>query len=174
VDLSAINVTRSSIGIDVLSSTSLSIRYSTFLEQVSWDIYFSNVRDSTVWHNNFVGQHAHAFSTRGGANEWNFAGIGNFWYPTTYVDADSNGIGDSPVMILGGSNESDPFPRMLAWWHRGPSLNGTAPGQVVEDRTFDVFWNATDDLVYVSTSLVLQDGGVVNALNASWASVTRA
>ena len=60
--------------------------------------------------NNFTGNGQHAKDDSMAGNNWNNATIGNFWDNYTGVDADDDGIGDTPYTISGSANVQDNYP----------------------------------------------------------------
>jgi len=59
--------------------------------------------DNLLFGNNFSFNLANAFDN--GLNYWNHSKSGNFWDDYTGIDADDDGIGDSPYSISGGGNK---------------------------------------------------------------------
>ena len=66
--------------------------------------------DNVIHHNNFIDNVQNAYDK--GANQWDDnSSEGNYWSDYTGVDADGDGIGDTPYTIPGGSNQ-DRYPLM--------------------------------------------------------------
>jgi parallel beta-helix repeat protein len=70
------------------------------------------------WHNFYN----NSFINNGGGNainndnnnDWDYAGVGNYWDDYSGVDVDDDGVGDTPYIVSGiGSPSQDDFPN---WW----------------------------------------------------------
>ena len=149
-------------GIDLkYGSLNNTITYSTF-ENNDNGIIFSNSNNNLIHHNNFINNtnHAHDDST----NYWDngYPSGGNYWSDYTGVDnyrgenqdiLGSDGIGDMPYNILGGSNR-DRYPLMNPTVTR-PDLT------IIEVKPVQVIWNCDInedtkiDLVYKKATAVI-------------------
>jgi len=94
-----------------LSSTGNIFTNSSFYNN-NFGVYFSGTSGNLIHHNNFVGNTINACGMGGSSNTWDDNAEGNFWGDYTGIDADGNGIGDTPYYIPGGDNDQDNYPLM--------------------------------------------------------------
>lgn len=64
-----------------------------------------------LYHNTFLDNLHNAHSDD--LNQWDYEGEGNYWFNYVGIDADENGIGDSPYVIASDSDQ-DNFPLLRA------------------------------------------------------------
>lgn len=64
-----------------------------------------------LYHNTFLGNLHNAHSDD--LNQWDYEGEGNYWFSYVGIDADENGIGDSPYVIA-SDRDQDNFPLLRA------------------------------------------------------------
>ncbi len=69
----------------------------------------SSSSDNLFYENYFIGNGVHA-NDLGTNNDWNSASIGNYWDDYAGVDANDDGIGDTPYIIPGTAGNQDNFP----------------------------------------------------------------
>jgi len=71
--------------------------------------------NNTVFHNNFINNDQSAFSS--GYNLWDngYPSGGNYWSDYTGIDANGDGIGDTPYIIPGSGNNQDNYPLMIPY-----------------------------------------------------------
>lgn len=98
--------TQNGIVLDMVNN--LTIFRNTFLNnqkgiQVSWS------QGNLIYYNNFTGNQIHARDD-GDYNLWDNGSIGNYWDNYNGVDANHDGIGDTPYSISGTANAQDRFP----------------------------------------------------------------
>jgi len=76
-----------------------------------YGIYFDNPNshDNKFYLNEFIGNNIHSYDN-GTNNYWDNGSIGNYWDDYTGVDANDDGIGDSPYIISGTAGSRDNFP----------------------------------------------------------------
>lgn len=89
--------------------------------------------NNSVYHNNFITNTHHASDS--GRNSWDngYPSGGNYWDDYTGLDADHDGIGDTPHPILESSNQ-DRYPLMNPWSGMPiTSLCGDANGDGIVD-----------------------------------------
>ena len=82
---------------------------------------FSGCDNNLIYGNNFTGNGLHTRDD-GTNNQWNNSITGNYWDNYTGVDADDDGIGDTPYNIPGLAGAKDYFPI----WDDGPE-QGPSP-----------------------------------------------
>jgi parallel beta-helix repeat protein len=89
-------------------------------------VYANNIADNThcaiemgtassnilIYHNNFVNNSNQAESYQS-ANTWDNGYQGNYWSDYTGIDADSDGIGDTPYVV--DADNQDRYPLMYPW-----------------------------------------------------------
>ncbi|GAI49365.1 unnamed protein product, partial [marine sediment metagenome] len=73
--------------------------------------------ENLFYENYFIGNGVHA-NDYGTNNDWNSVSIGNFWDDYAGVDANDDGIGDTPYIIPGSAGSQDNFPI----WEDGDDL----------------------------------------------------
>ncbi|MBN1280019.1 MAG: right-handed parallel beta-helix repeat-containing protein [Candidatus Thermoplasmatota archaeon] len=90
--------------------------------------------NNSLHHNNFIDNAQNAYDEN--TNFWENAtlGEGNYWDDYTGVDADNNGIGDTPYNITGGTNV-DTYPLMCPW-----GTDTTPPEISIVHPTPGVYW----------------------------------
>jgi len=70
---------------------------------------YNGAANNLVFNNSFLSGTAQDDELTGN-NFWNNTAHGNYWYNYNAFDTDSNGIGDTPYLILGSANAVDNFP----------------------------------------------------------------
>ena len=75
-------------------------------------------RNNEIYFNAFVDNNYRPWDY--GANKWDNGTIGNYWSDYSGVDADDDGIGDTPYFIAGLSGSQDNFP---IWDNKPPKSN---------------------------------------------------
>jgi len=101
-------------GIKISTSTTNEISYCNLFQ----NDYAIHITDSSIeniiYHNNFIDNFQNGYDNT--TNYWHNQSIleGNFWDDYTGIDADFDGIGDTPYNITGGSNQ-DLYPLMDPW-----------------------------------------------------------
>ncbi|MFX1490308.1 MAG: NosD domain-containing protein, partial [Promethearchaeota archaeon] len=78
----------------------------------------ANPMDTLIYLNNLTDNILNAIDNSYGiGNQWDDGSIGNYWDDYSGVDANDNGIGDTPYSITGTANSKDNFPI----WDDGPN-----------------------------------------------------
>jgi len=74
-------------------------------------VLYNHADNNTFYHNNFVNNSAQVFfqSSDNLYNKWNSTTEGNYWSDYTGLDANSNGIGDTPYIINPGNIDYYPL-----------------------------------------------------------------
>ena len=115
--------------------------------------YFGSIYDNLIYHNNFTDNTQNANDKY--ANTWDngYPSGGNYWDDYSGVDdysgpgqniPGSDGIGDTPYNIPGGSNQ-DNYPLMEAWANQepdAPTIDGPISG--VPDEEYEYMFVSTD------------------------------
>lgn len=101
----------------------------TFSENtiINNDIGFGTTSyDNKFFHNNFVSNGVNVIVS--GINQFDNGCEGNYWSDYTGIDADGDGIGDTPYVI--NENNQDNYPLMNLYWN---------PGDIDHDLDIDIF-----------------------------------
>jgi parallel beta-helix repeat protein len=97
-------------GIDINYSNNNTISGNIVDNNVNYGIIFSSYSDyNLIYKNYFVNNGIHALD-EGNFNNWNSSIIGNYWDDYAGVDANDDGIGDTPYIISGAAGSQDNFP----------------------------------------------------------------
>jgi parallel beta-helix repeat protein len=91
--------------------------------------------NNSIFHNSFLGNGSQVFCYDNSTNFWNSDLEGNYWSNYTGLDADSNGIGDTPFII--DSTDRDNYPLMGQFQSFNTSLNYGV--DVVSNSSIDGF-----------------------------------
>ncbi len=87
-----------------------------------------------IHHNNFISNGVNAEDVSDGSNLWDY----NYYDDYSGIDADGDGIGDTPYDIEGSAGEQDLHP-LMHHFELYYILNITAPSEVNEGELFNVF-----------------------------------
>jgi parallel beta-helix repeat protein len=106
--------------------------------------YFNYCINNIFYHNNFINNAQNAYDK--GSNSWDngYPSGGNYWDDYTGIDADGDGIGDTPYYIPGGDNE-DGYPLIEPWINNPPNkptLDGPTVLNIDEEGNYTA--SATD------------------------------
>jgi nitrous oxidase accessory protein NosD len=138
----------------------------------SWyGINFSGTNhNELIYRNNFITNHRNN-AYDGGINTWYNTTLheGNYWSDYTGIDVDGDGIGDTPYIIPGGSNQ-DLYPLMYPWdsepippldCYIDDDYNEATPGW-----GYDHFSSIQDgiDAVYVGGTVFVYNGNYTESL----------
>ena len=113
------------------------------ISNTNYGIYFSYCSSNFIYHNNFENNIQQAYDS--GKNYWNdtYPSGGNYWDDYTGLDnfsgpnqdiTGSDGIGDTPYNISGGSNQ-DLYPLMRPWSYENQPPN---PPNPIYQKTFEL------------------------------------
>ncbi len=145
-------------GIDMGSSSFNNISHNIFKDDAGgpWanEIYVAGTNNS-IYANYFINALFSPVRDRGTNNKWNSSSIGNYWSSYTGVDANDDGIGDTPFDIIIGGYDFLPI-----WWD-SPLITINSPNEndVIElSPTFNVSLSRGN----VNQSWYTLDNGVTN------------
>lgn len=82
----------------------------------AWGFSLRYSSHNRIFNNNFIENGINAHDEFGINNQWNFTDIGNYWSDYPGVDADDDGIGDTPYLVSGNTGSYDYYPI----WDDGP------------------------------------------------------
>ena len=128
-------------------------------------IYLSNCNDTVIHHNFFIGNSPNALDN-GINNHWSLGTSGNYWDDYSGVDAEADGIGDTPYVISGTAGAQDDYP---IYDDRAPlitfnlPLNGTYLDSrpsieiIATDPNLDSIWyEVNNQKVFLSSGVSIQ------------------
>jgi nitrous oxidase accessory protein len=96
-------------GIEIVNSNNNTFT-GNWLQGNGWGVSLASSAYNTFYHNNFINNSIQATET--GINVWDKNGNGNHWSDYSGVDANGNGIGDTPYRII---PSQDNYPLMRTW-----------------------------------------------------------
>lgn len=120
------------------------------------EIYISySGNNNLIFANYFISSLFNPGRDLGSNNKWNSSSIGNYWSSYAGVDANDDGVGDTPYAILGGSYDFLPI-----WWD-SPQILINSPN---EDDTFELSptFNISVSQGNVNNSWYTLDNGITN------------
>ncbi len=136
---------------------------------VGWE-----TRDNVIYNNSFIENSLNAGDL--GTNQWDNGIIGNYWDDYDGVDANDDGIGDTPYYLEGESGSLDNFPI----WYDGPNVPSSdywilSPFVIDELGFGDYTWAeiASQDWCtgtgnyndpYIIQNLIIDCGGIGNGI----------
>jgi parallel beta-helix repeat protein len=107
------NVTNNQRGIKITSFSNYNTVIGNNITSNTQGIWFSDSFDNTIYRNNFVNNSAHTYSTNS-INAWDSGPSGgNYWSDYEGVDADEDGIGDTPYVIDEDNQDNYPLTAFL-------------------------------------------------------------
>jgi len=114
-------------GIDLAESTDTLV-YGNTAQQCFWGgmVLDNTSTSNTFYHNNFINNSQNGLDPAGG-NVWDNGSAGNYWDDYQGVDANGDGIGDTPYPIP-GNHSSDVYPLMKPFGFLEPNLTITVKG----------------------------------------------
>lgn len=145
-------------GIDMGSSSFNNISYNIFKDDAGgpWasEIYVAGT-NNLIFANYFICASFSPVRDRGTNNKWNSSTIGNYWSSYTGVDANDDGIGDTPFNIYAGDYDFLPI-----WWD-SPQILINSPNQD------DIFESSPSFSISVSRGMINNswytfDNGITN------------
>ncbi|MHA2365398.1 MAG: NosD domain-containing protein [Candidatus Hodarchaeales archaeon] len=163
-------------GFYIDSSTKNNITNNILVSNSGYGIYLRDSPENRIYHNNFFynsGGNVQAYANSASiGNIWSNNTHGNFWSNYLGIDANDDGIGDTPYNITGTNTEADPHPLMQALSIvdiQNPVLETPSDITYEEGEVGNVIlWNATDDYPFIY--VIFQNGTLIE--NGTWSSTT--
>ncbi|MGD2066974.1 MAG: NosD domain-containing protein, partial [Candidatus Bathyarchaeota archaeon] len=115
-------ITNSEKGLMILNVSNITVYANTVADnEIGFSIYDAN--DNTFFHNNMINNTIQV-QTNNATNTWDNGSEGNYWNDYIGVDADGDGIGDTPYVI--DASNQDNYPLMTPYNANTPSTNKAA------------------------------------------------
>ncbi|MFX0005964.1 MAG: nitrous oxide reductase family maturation protein NosD [Promethearchaeota archaeon] len=111
------NINNNTVGLNLYLVADFQITQNILKSNNYYGMYIRASTRNLICLNEFVNNMINAFEGSGTNNQWNFTDIGNFWSDYSGVDADDDGIGDTPYLISGSTGSYDYYPI----WDDGPN-----------------------------------------------------
>jgi len=151
-------------GIYLSSSNNNMLTKNTANSNDNYGICLADSSNNTLYHNNFINNPYHNVYDTGSANTWDSGSTGNYYSDYNGTDNNTDGIGDTPHRIPGGTSV-DRYPLMYPW---------TGDTSLKGDLNHDGTLTSADALIAleiaVSGGYLLEadigESGYVNALDA--------
>jgi parallel beta-helix repeat protein len=137
------NIDNNTRGIQVQQSHSNTIVGNNITRNSEYGVILYVNTDSTFYHNNFLGNTHHVGSYLPSVHVWDDGVEGNYWSNYTSVDANHDGLGDSPHVL--DANNTDYYPLMGPFHSFNTSLG----------KSLNAISNSTvNDFQYESPSMI--------------------
>jgi len=158
--LSNNSISKNDYGINILASDNGNITSNTIEQNINgiyldadsnFNLINENViKDNTygiksygysnlIFYNNFKNNQEQVFDD--GKNNWNTSSEGNYWSDYNGIDADGDGIGDTPYVINNDNKDYFPFIRENGWIHKPVADFSWEP--LYPRRSQNVYFNAS-------------------------------
>jgi parallel beta-helix repeat protein len=139
------------LGIELGSDSSGNRISANTITNTEYAIGLTEASGNFFWHNNFVNNTENVWAIIGYANTWDdgYPSGGNYWSNYNGIDADGDGVGDTPYII--DSDNIDNYPLMSPWtpellldglttwyWLDNTTINSVIEGDVDSDGLAEV------------------------------------
>lgn len=86
-------------------------------------LFFWHSNNNLIFHNNFLGNSCQLSSYRNSADFWDNGFEGNYWSSYTGVDANADGIGDTPYILDTNNTDNYPLAGMFHSFNTSPNYD---------------------------------------------------
>jgi parallel beta-helix repeat protein len=136
-------------GIYLLDSASNNIITENNIYGNQFGVFIDQNCNNNLIYNNNLYENIYFNAKDNGMNNWynDFLAFGNYYDDYNGVDADHDGIGDTPHSILGGGNNIDNYPLMSKYQNKNPeieSFTGSSSGVTGTQYNYTVVFNDED------------------------------
>lgn len=154
--ISSTLTSKSASGIAIHLSSRNTITNCNIMNNGHYGIFLQESSNNKIYHNNFINNTHHVFLYECDTNLWDngYPSGGNYWDDYNGVDANGDGIGDTPYNISNGLNQDHyPFMKPNGWLNQPPvvavfiglisDLNDTG-GEVISFKAKFVYYAKFD------------------------------
>ena len=136
------------------------------INNTQYGIFLNGDTEGNMFYENLLVNNSIHAKDNGMNNYWNSSLIGNYWDNYTGLDANDDGIGDTPYVYIQGSSESQDF---LPIWEDtddiAPIIDINFPKLNQKFGSLAPIFNVSIDEYYLNTSWYTLNGGKINTFD---------